>query len=92
MSNCWGGLIALASYNRFHNNLYRDTIIVTLTNFGTGIFAGMVIFSFLGFMAGTMETTVDKVVDEGNILFPLIFVYTLQFNILDKTISFWYQL
>lgn len=47
---------------------------MTLANFFTGIFAGLVIFSFLGFMAGEMGTTVDKVADEGNFLFKLHYI------------------
>ena len=44
---------------------YRDTLIVTLGNCATSIFAGFAIFSFLGFMAQDMGTTVDKVVQSG---------------------------
>ncbi|XP_074646895.1 sodium- and chloride-dependent glycine transporter 1-like [Tubulanus polymorphus] len=65
LSNCWGGLITLASYNKFNNNALRDTLIVTLGNCGTSIFAGFVIFSFLGYMAGIMNTTVEKVASSG---------------------------
>ncbi|KAK2174758.1 hypothetical protein NP493_778g03001 [Ridgeia piscesae] len=65
LSDCWGGLIALSSYNRFHNNVLRDTLVVTLVNCLTSIFAGFVIFSFIGFMAGEMNTEVENVVDKG---------------------------
>jgi solute carrier family 6 amino acid transporter-like protein 5/7/9/14 len=65
LSASWGGLIALASYNRFHNDVLRDSLIVSLGNCLTSFFAGFVIFSFLGFLAGKQGTTVDKVADDG---------------------------
>ncbi|XP_052077275.1 sodium- and chloride-dependent glycine transporter 1-like isoform X1 [Mytilus californianus] len=61
----WGGLITMASYNNFHNNAYRDAMIVPIINCCTSIFAGFVIFSVLGFMAHTAGTTVDEVVKQG---------------------------
>ncbi|KAL4226538.1 hypothetical protein ACF0H5_014523 [Mactra antiquata] len=65
MSIAGGGLITLSSYNRFHNNILKDTFIVCLGDFFTCIFAGFVIFSYLGFMAGKQGTTVDKVAQDG---------------------------
>lgn len=65
MSIAGGGLITLSSYNRFHNNILKDTVIVCLGDFFTCIFAGFVIFSYLGFMAGKQSTTVDKVAQDG---------------------------
>ncbi|XP_026024070.1 sodium- and chloride-dependent neutral and basic amino acid transporter B(0+) isoform X3 [Astatotilapia calliptera] len=61
----WGGLIALASYNNFHNNVFKDSFVVTLTNAGTSVLAGFAIFSFLGHMAHVYKTPVSKVVKEG---------------------------
>lgn len=61
----WGGLIALASYNRFHNNVLRDSLFVSLGNCMTSIFGGFVIFSYLGYMAGQLKTDVSKVAADG---------------------------
>ena len=52
-------------YNHVTHVRFRDTLIVTLGNCLTSIFAGFVIFSFIGFMAGEMDTEVENVVDKG---------------------------
>ncbi|XP_039432687.1 sodium- and chloride-dependent glycine transporter 2-like [Culex pipiens pallens] len=65
LSPAWGGLLTLASYNKFQNNCYRDAIIVAVTNILTSFFAGFVIFSILGFLAHELDTEVGTVLDQG---------------------------
>ncbi|MEQ2174864.1 Sodium- and chloride-dependent glycine transporter 1 [Goodea atripinnis] len=48
----WGGLITMASYNKFHNNCFS-------------VYAGFVIFSILGFMAHNLNVPVSEVADHG---------------------------
>ncbi|CAN9512334.1 unnamed protein product [Ophioblennius macclurei] len=67
----WGGVITLCSYNNFHNNVFKDTLVITLTNCGTSVFAGFAIFSILGHMAHVYKVSVTEVVDEG---FGLTFI------------------
>uniref|UniRef100_A0AC35U5B4 Transporter n=1 Tax=Rhabditophanes sp. KR3021 TaxID=114890 RepID=A0AC35U5B4_9BILA len=60
-----GALVALGSYNKYHNNVYKQAMTVCLVNSGTSIFAGFVIFSFIGYMAGQQGKTVAEVAQSG---------------------------
>uniref|UniRef100_T1J119 Transporter n=1 Tax=Strigamia maritima TaxID=126957 RepID=T1J119_STRMM len=65
LSPAWGGLITLASYNKFNNNCYQDALIVAVSNVVTSFFAGFVIFSVIGYLANELRVEVGKVVDQG---------------------------
>ncbi|KAM7344241.1 glycine transporter [Cochliomyia hominivorax] len=65
LSPAWGGLITLSSYNKFSNNCYKDSLIVAFCNIATSFFAGLVIFSIIGFLAHELKVEVEKVVDQG---------------------------
>jgi solute carrier family 6 amino acid transporter-like protein 5/7/9/14 len=65
LSACSGGLIAMSSYNKFNNNCLRDSLIVSLINCGTSIYAGFVIFAVLGFMAMEKGVPVSEVAEGG---------------------------
>ncbi|XP_059507496.1 sodium- and chloride-dependent neutral and basic amino acid transporter B(0+)-like [Stegostoma tigrinum] len=67
----WGGLITHSSYNKFHNNCCRDTIIVCIVNSATSIFSGFAIFSILGHMAHLQDKPVSDVSRSG---FGLAFI------------------
>uniref|UniRef100_A0A3P8UYE7 Transporter n=1 Tax=Cynoglossus semilaevis TaxID=244447 RepID=A0A3P8UYE7_CYNSE len=55
-----GGIVTLASYNNFHNNIIKDSCFC-----GTSIFAGFAIFGLLGHMAHLYGQPIEAVVEEG---------------------------
>ncbi|XP_023931329.1 sodium- and chloride-dependent glycine transporter 1-like [Lingula anatina] len=65
LSVSFGGLIAMSSYNKFHNNCFRDALICSLMNCGTSVYAGLVIFSVLGYMAHISGKDVADVASQG---------------------------
>ncbi|XP_077992189.1 sodium-dependent proline transporter-like [Glandiceps talaboti] len=61
----WGGILTMASYNRFHHNVLVDSIVVPLVNSGTSILGGFAIFSIVGFMSQNLDKPIEEVVSSG---------------------------
>ncbi|XP_038560529.1 sodium- and chloride-dependent GABA transporter ine isoform X2 [Micropterus salmoides] len=61
----FGSMISMASYNKFNNNILRDTLIVSFANSFTSILAGFVIFSAIGYMAHIHNLPVDNIATDG---------------------------
>ena len=61
----FGTLLALSSYNKFHNNCYRDALFTSSVNCLTSFLAGFVIFSVLGYMAHVLKKDIENVAADG---------------------------
>ncbi|XP_067040112.1 sodium- and chloride-dependent GABA transporter 1-like [Acropora muricata] len=57
----FGALISFASYMPIHNQVMRDAYTVVLVNCGTSVFAGVVVFSILGYRESVTGIPVTKV-------------------------------
>ncbi|XP_055346500.1 sodium-dependent serotonin transporter-like [Paramacrobiotus metropolitanus] len=61
----FGVLMALASYNPFHNNFYRDALLTSFINFFASFLSGLVVFSVLGYLSHVTGKEVKDVVSDG---------------------------
>ncbi|XP_065199534.1 sodium-dependent dopamine transporter [Planococcus citri] len=61
----FGVLLAYASYNKYHNNVYKDALLTSLINSCTSFIAGFVIFAVLGYMAHVSHRPIQEVATEG---------------------------
>ena len=57
----FGALVAFASYMPIHNQVMRDAYTVVFVNCGTSVFAGIVVFSILGYRESVTGIPVTKV-------------------------------
>ena len=65
LSVAFGSQLVMSSYNDFRNNAQRDSFIVGLCNSLTSMYAGVVVFLILGFLANQTGSTIDDVVKSG---------------------------
>ncbi|XP_020371662.1 sodium- and chloride-dependent GABA transporter 1-like [Rhincodon typus] len=74
----FGTMISMASYNKFNNNVLKDTLIVAVTNSATSIFAGFVVFSAIGYMSHQYNLPVEDIATDGPglvyVVYPEAFV------------------
>ncbi|KAL1490958.1 hypothetical protein ABEB36_011627 [Hypothenemus hampei] len=61
----FGVLLAYASYNEYHNNVYKDALLTSFINSATSFVSGFVIFSVLGYMAHATGRSITDVATEG---------------------------
>ena len=52
----YGSLITYSASNHVKNNCFRDAYICAITNCGTSVYASVVMFSFIGFIANYKST------------------------------------
>ncbi|XP_052128941.1 sodium-dependent dopamine transporter [Frankliniella occidentalis] len=61
----FGVLLAYASYNKYHNNVYKDALLTSFINSATSFVSGFVIFSVLGYMSLVSGRNIEDVATEG---------------------------
>ncbi|KAK3084341.1 hypothetical protein FSP39_011857 [Pinctada imbricata] len=61
----FGGIITMSSYNKFHNRIIKDVLIIAVVDAVTCILAGFAIFSILGYLAENQQKDVEDVIKQG---------------------------
>ncbi|RNA14740.1 sodium- and chloride-dependent glycine transporter 1-like [Brachionus plicatilis] len=77
LSVAYGGLITLSSYNTFHTNIMRDAIFVTVSNCITSIFAGFVVFAFIGYLSFKTGREINDVIQAGQGLAYVVYPFAV---------------
>ncbi len=60
-----GSQLLLSSYNGFRTNCHRDALLIGVCNSLTSIYAGLVVFGVVGFIAFKKQMPVESVIDAG---------------------------
>ncbi|KAH8378508.1 hypothetical protein KR093_011746, partial [Drosophila rubida] len=61
----WGGIVNMASFNNFRNSAKFDSVVVVMVNVFTSLYAGVVVFSVLGFLSHQTGIPVETVATSG---------------------------
>lgn len=73
----YGGLVALSSYNTYKTNILRDAIVVSLSNCLTSVFAGFVIFAYIGNLAAHYHKDIKDVIQAGQGLAYVVYPHAV---------------
>ncbi|XP_046558833.1 sodium- and chloride-dependent glycine transporter 2-like isoform X1 [Haliotis rubra] len=61
----WGCIITMSSYTKFNTNCLRNAIVCTFLCEGTSMYAGLVVFTILGYMSHEASVPITEVVSSG---------------------------
>ncbi len=70
-------MIALSSYNTFNTNILRDAILVSFSNCVTSFFAGLVVFSYMGYLSYLTGQNIDNIVQAGQGLAYVVYPFAV---------------
>ena len=62
----FGGIQTIGSYNKFQNNCFRDALIVVFIDTLASIITGIIVFSYLGFLAHELKVPCTQKFIEDN--------------------------
>ena len=68
----FGGVQTIGSYNKFQNNCFRDALIVVFIDTLASIITGIIVFSYLGFLAHKLGVLPEKLIDDNALEGPKI--------------------
>ena len=89
----FGSLITLSSYNRFNNNILRDTLIIVVGDTLHSVLAGCMVFTFLGGIAKSKNVSVLEVVQNGPALTFVVLMEALsEIGPVPQLLSFMFTL
>ena len=89
----FGSLITLSSYNRFNNNILRDTLIIVVGDTLHSVLAGCMVFTFLGGIAKRKNVSVLEVVQNGPALTFVVLMEALsEIGPVPQLLSFMFTL
>ena len=66
------------------SGLFRDAILLPILDCVTSVFAGLVIFVYLGYMAHVQQTTVDNVVTQGMLCIGTVYKMSVSVPMLRR--------
>ncbi|XP_064621186.1 sodium- and chloride-dependent glycine transporter 1-like isoform X1 [Lineus longissimus] len=61
----WGGIVTMASYNKFHTDCYKQAVAISSLGSAFSIFSGFVVFSIIGYLAHEVGEDAENVVSHG---------------------------
>jgi len=85
-----GSQLLLSSYNGFKTNAHRDALLIGLCNSCTSVYAGLVVFGVVGFIANKKNMSVENVVDAGPGLAFIVYPEAVSAMVLSPLFSFFF--
>ncbi|XP_060073836.1 sodium- and chloride-dependent betaine transporter-like [Ylistrum balloti] len=69
----WGGVVTMASYQKFHGNLLRSTMLIVAVDTFSNFLCGLVVFSIMGVLAYEANLSIEEVAESGPGLVFLVY-------------------